>query len=478
MAGAHGWQRDAVAIHRAEVNTQQAFQSAYEHHRAGRLAQAEAAAREVVAAQPGHADALHLLGVIAGQMGRATDAAEWLRRAVECRGDDPEFRKNLGVALKSSGFAEEAIAEFRAAVALKPDYAEAHMILGNTLYQAARPGEAIAAYRCATELAPEAPETHSQLGNALFAIGRHEEAITSYRAALRLRPAFATACFNLGVALRAAGRREEAIAALREVLRLAPGHAKAAAHLGDTLREQERLAENIAAYRDALNLKPDSPDVKHLQAALAGDGSATTAPESFVRNMFDAYAADFDADLTGNLGYRVPEMLLEAVTVAVPGRRLDVLDLGCGTGLCGAQFRPVADKLVGVDLSPAMLAKAEARKVYDRLITGEITEVMREFENAFDVLLAADVFVYIGDLDSTFAAAARTLRAGGLFAFSVERHDGEGFLLNSRVRFAHSLAYVRKVAAAHSFTEVHVREIAVRSIGASDARGWIVVLGK
>ncbi len=460
------------------MNTQQAFQLACEHHRSGRLAEAEAVTRELLHAEPQHADALHLLGVIAGQTGRKMDAVDWLRRAVECRGDHPEFRKNFGIALKNAGLIEDSIAEFRAAVALKPDYAEAHKNLGNALHQSAQLDEAIAAYRSAIAAQPGFAEAHANLGNSLFAAGRHEEAIAEYREALRLHPAFATVCFNLGVALRAAGRREEAVAAFRETLRLAPGHAKAEAHLGELLREQERLAENIAAYRDALNLKPDSPDMKHLQAALTGDGLATTAPESFVRNMFDAYAADFDADLTDNLGYRVPELLLEIITAIAPGRRFDILDLGCGTGLCGAQFRPVADKLVGVDLSPAMLAKAEARRVYDRLITGEITAAMREFENAFDVLLAADVFVYVGDLDSTFAAAARTLRAGGLFAFSVERHDGEGFLLNSRVRFVHSLAYVRKVAAAHSFTEVHLCEIAVRSIGASDARGWIVVLRK
>jgi predicted TPR repeat methyltransferase len=429
---------------------------------------------------------------------------------VECRSDHPEFRKNFGVALKNAGLIEDSIAEFRAAVALKPDYAEAHKNLGNALYQSARLDEAIAAYRSAiavqpgfaeahanlgaalkdsgqledaiaacrraTTLAPGSPEAYNHLGNALLAAGRHGEAIAAYRTALQLRPAFPTASCNLGVALRAAGQRDHAIAAFRETLRLEPNHAIATAHLGHVLREQRRLAESIAAYRDALRLKPDSPDLRHLLASLTGDGSSSIAPESFVRNMFDTYAAEFDEDLTRNLGYRVPELLLETITAVAPGRRFDVLDLGCGTGLCGAQFRSIADTLIGVDLSPAMLAKAGARAVYDQLITGDLTAVMHGYERSFDLLLAADVFIYIGDLSGTFAAAARALRPGGLFAFSVERHDGDSFLLNSRVRFEHSLAYIRTLAGTNALTEFNVREIVVRTSGASETRGWIVVL--
>ena len=125
-----------------------------------------------------------------------------------------------------------------------------------------------------------------------------------------------------------------------------------------------------------------------------------------------------------------------------------------------------------------MIAKAAARDIYDRLITGDVAEAMRDEEGSFDLILAGDLFIYVGDLGEVFPAAARTLRDGGLFAFSLERHDGEGFVLHSKVRFAHSLGYIRELARQHHFAEVHTREITVRKEGAKDVAGWLVVLRK
>lgn len=394
--------------------------------------------------EPRHADALHMLGVIAGQTGRKTDAVDWLRRSVGCRPDHPEAQKNLGVALKDAGHLDEAITAYRRAATLKPDYAEAHR----------------------------------NLGNALFQNRKFEEAITAYRTALHLSPDFATISYNLGIALRIVGQHDEAITAFREALRLRPDHVDTLTNLGHALKEQCRTAEAIAAYRDALRLKPDSPDLQHVLAALTGDHSQTTTPATYVRNLFDPYAAEFDGHLVGQLNYGVPGQLLEAVVALAPGRRFDTLDLGCGTGLCGLQFRAIAKSLTGVDLSPAMTAKAETRGIYDRLVTSDVTAAMREHEDAFDLILAGDVFVYVGDLGQVFHAAACALRSTGLFAFSIEHLDGDGFALHPKVRFAHSLAYIRGLSRTHAFAELHVRAITVRKSGADDVPGWIVVLQK
>lgn len=242
------------------------------------------------------------------------------------------------------------------------------------------------------------------------------------------------------------------------------------------MKDQGRISEAIDAYRKAVELKPDSPDLRHVLAALSGDTSPTGTPASYVRTLFDSYADAFDSDLVEKLGYHVPEMMLEAVLSAAPGRKFDILDLGCGTGLCGEQFRPHASHLAGVDLSPAMLAKAAARGIYDRLVTGDILEAIRGQENCFDLILAGDVFVYVGSLDDVFPSAALALRRGGLIAFSLERHDGAGFVLHSKIRFAHSLAYIRKLAQAHGFSELVASEIAVRKSGADPVAGWLVVL--
>ncbi len=486
------------------------LETARQAHRAGRLSEAEALYHQILASDPYHADALHFLGVIAGQTGRHSEAVEFFRKSIAGNPGNPEAHKNLGVALKALGQPDDAIAAYRQAIALKPDYAEAHKALGGLLHgkgqweeaigayrraitsrpdyaeawsnlgaalrDARRLSEAVAACRKAIALNTALPEARSNLGNALFEQRAYDEAIAAYRDALHLAPRFAAAWHNLGIALESNDQIEEAIAAYQRTVELRPDHAEAFARLGHALKEQGRTAGAIDAYRNAVALRPDSPDWQHVLAALSGDTSPTGTPASYVRDLFEPYADDFDAHLVGKLGYHVPEMLREAVLSVAPGRKFDILDLGCGTGLCGEQFRPHASRLSGVDLSPAMLAKAAARGIYDQLITGDILEAMRDQEKSCDLILAGDLFVYVGELDAVFQSAARVLRSGGLLAFSLERHDGEGFALHSKIRFAHSLSYVRSLAQQHRFAELVANKITVRMSASTPVAGWLVVL--
>ena len=492
------------------MTNQKALETARLAHHAGRLAEAEATYREILATEPGNAEALHLLGVIAGQTGRHREAAEFIRQSVALRPDDPEAHKNLGIALKAIGQVDEAVAACRRAIAIKPDYAEAHKTLGGFLHAKGQLDTAIAAYRHAIVFRPgyaeahcnlgaalkdagqfdeaiaacqqaialnaRLPEAHNNLGNALYAKGEPGMSIAAYRSALALAPRFASAWNNLGMALKTHAQPAEAIAAFQTAVELKPDYANAFANLGHALKEEGRIAEAIIAYQKAVALRPDSPDLRHVLAALSGEHSPSTTPASYVRNLFDPYAGEFDEHLVTQLNYRAPEQLLEAILTLAPGRKFDILDLGCGTGLCGVQFRSIARHLLGVDLSPAMIAKAASRNIYDRLITADISEAMRDQHDCFDLIIAADLFVYVGDLADVFRSAARSLRAGGLFAFSLERHAGEGFVLTSKVRFAHSLTYVRELSRSHGFSELHVREIALRRSGAGEIAGWLVVL--
>jgi len=230
-----------------------------------------------------------------------------------------------------------------------------------------------------------------------------------------------------------------------------------------------------AAYREAIRLKPDSPGWQFKLAALLGDRSTVTAPAQYVRELFDEYAAKFDKHLVEKLKYQVPQLLLRAVGQATPRRVLDVLDLGCGTGLCGREFRPYARRLVGVDLSPAMIRAAEARGIYDQLITGELLPALRDAPGSYDLIVAGDVLVYVGDLTDLMPAVARALRSGGLFACSIEDYDGEGFSLHSEARFAHSIGYVREMARESGLSEVSADKSALRCNAGAEVLGWIVV---
>ena len=166
--------------------------------------------------------------------------------------------------------------------------------------------------------------------------------------------------------------------------------------------------------------------------------------------MFDSFAAHFDHRLVDDLNYRIPQILCERIVEMCGPRKLRVLDLGCGTGLCGTHLGNACSLLVGVDVSPAMLARAAEQQRYDKLIEQDIVEYLAgAAAAAFDVVLAADVFVYIGDLAEVFTQAARVLDAGGVFAFSIERADDEcDFRLQPNGRYVQSASYIERIAAA------------------------------
>jgi predicted TPR repeat methyltransferase len=174
-------------------------------------------------------------------------------------------------------------------------------------------------------------------------------------------------------------------------------------------------------------------------------------PPAYVRTLFDQYAADFDRALVERLAYRAPALLRATIERACAGDRAPfhfaaMLDLGCGTGLAGETFRPLVAHLTGVDLSPAMIARASAKTIYDRLEVGDILAFLgseAKHTQSYDLVLAADVFPYIADLAPVACAVARVLAEGGIFAFTTETHPGEGVVLGGKSRFSHGAPYIR-----------------------------------
>jgi predicted TPR repeat methyltransferase len=222
----------------------------------------------------------------------------------------------------------------------------------------------------------------------------------------------------------------------------------------------------------------------HL-ATLTGGQSVAPAQPQVVASHFNDYADTVDRHLVGGLKYRAPQLIHEAVTAArqragadaeagEPGR-LDVVDLGCGTGLCGPLFRPIARTLVGVDLALRMIHEARQRRVYDELLVDEITNYLSARPARFDLAIAADVLNYFGDLSCVLAAAARSLRPGGLLAFTVEKHDREGYVLNPTRRFAHSLQYVRSQLSSAGLDEVSSGQAVLRRNKGKEVIGLVFV---
>jgi predicted TPR repeat methyltransferase len=275
---------------------------------------------------------------------------------------------------------------------------------------------------------------------------------------------------------------------LAQTVELAPGFAAGWFTLGEV---REKLGDRdgaVAAFARARDVDLEDRQGAGLQLARLGSelGSGTVNPamsEAYVRHLFDQYAGRYDTALTEHLRYRGPAVLLDAVqqvmrSLGCPPQFGDVLDIGCGTGLAGAVFRPLAGHLVGVDLSPAMIAKADEKGVYDETHVAKIEDFLSTAatEDArYDLVLAADVFVYVGDLAPVFAGIGKILAPGGLLAFTVETQSSDGVKLLPTLRFAHGENHLRALLVANTLAIQHFAETSVRSEKGVPVDGLVVV---
>jgi predicted TPR repeat methyltransferase len=264
---------------------------------------------------------------------------------------------------------------------------------------------------------------------------------------------------------------------------LAPGFASAWFALGEA---REALGDRAGAHAAFVEAQAADPQDRHGAALhlarLGAADPATQALHGYVRTLFDQYAPRFDRALA-DLSYAAPALLRDAVEAACraderAGRFGTMLDLGCGTGLAGAAFRPHVDWLIGVDLSSGMIAEARQKGLYDRFITGNIAEYLAEQRAAgaaFHLVIAADVFAYVADVAEVCAATAQVLAPGGLFGFTVETHEGEGAIVGAKMRYAHGETFVRAAVAQAGLTLAQLTPASTRTENRVPVPGLLVV---
>ena len=311
------------------------------------------------------------------------------------------------------------------------------------------------------------------LVRALTAAGDLAKAVEAAGQTASLYPDIAEAALGLGAAHLAAEDLPAAIAAFQRVLRIDPDHAEARYLLGCAWLEAGEAEPALAAFA-ALD---GMPGLAELIAEAEAIKARPRSDAGYVRHLFDQFAGDYDERMLGTLSYRAPMILRELAALVIPGETgLDVLDLGCGTGLSGAAFKDRAGHLSGVDLSPAMVEKARARGIYDDLMVGDIEG---GFATArYDLVIAADTLVYLGDLGSTFAAVWTALKPGGWFLFTVEASAAEDFELGPKRRWRHTEAYLRRGAAGYGFAVAGLMTCVPRHEAHQPVNGFAVALYK
>lgn len=416
-------------------------------HQAAQLDAAELIYRRILEVTPEHPDALNFLGVLTHQRGDSDGAIALIRRAIAHDATLPDRHVNLGNILAECGDLEAAAAAYRDAIALAasptPALAHAWNNLGAVLRNQERYDEAAEAYAKAIEILPRYVEAYNNYGNLLASRGRVHEAVASYCRALTVAPRHAHSRKLLGIAYYTLGQVEEA----------------------------------AKLYRDWVADEPDNPIARHMLAACSGEAVPARASDAFVEHTFDSFAESFDAKLA-RLDYRAPELVSTAVDRCLTSTsRLEILDAGCGTGLCGPLLKPRARRLTGVDLSAGMLQRAATRGVYDALLQGELTDFLQQHPAAFDVIVSADTLVYFGPLEAVARAAFAALRAGGVLGFTVEalaETTRDDYRINPHGRYSHRRGYLERILTDTGFADILVEDAILRKEGGQPVPGYVV----
>ena len=383
-----------------------------------------------------------------------------------------------GAARQAIGDEQGAIALYRRAFELEPNEPNGLNLLGIIARQRGDLEAALTLSSRAVAANPDSPVFLAARGATLAEAGQLEEAVMVLARVVSLRPADAISRRNLGQALCALGRVGEAMPHLREAVALTPADPEAQLALAHGLREAGAPGAAEAARRALSAGGAVGAQARFLLASLGEGKVPARPPESYVRNLFDTYAPRFEAELTGNLAYRTPEALADLLRGAgpAPDGALDVLDLGCGTGLSGQAIRPWARHMTGVDLSPRMLDIARRRGIYEALEEAELVTFLAARRNAYDLLVAADVLNYLGDLAPALNAMAAALRPGGQAAFSIETGEGAPYALGEGMRYRHDPAHVLALAAATRLSPVARGEVVLREERGAPVPGTLLVL--
>jgi predicted TPR repeat methyltransferase len=383
-----------------------------------------------------------------------------------------------------AGRLNEAESGYRSVLRIRPDDPDALHFLGMLHFQRGERTEAIQLVRRSLASLGNNPHAWNNLGNMLLACDQPQDAADAYEKATHHGPQMAETWYNRAVCLRRARQYELAIDCFVKTIELKPQYAPVYERLGMMLYSLGRFRDAADVYRKWLSQDPGNPVARHMLSALSGEDVPARADDAYLRVLFDRFASSFDENLI-ELGYRAPELLAATLGeyVATDGR-LEILDAGCGTGLCGPLLRSMARRLVGVDLSAGMIDRAHPRNVYDELVVGELCAFMRTRPGAFDVIVSADTLVYFGALEEAAAAARQCIRPGGVFAFTVERlaqnddldddRRDEPYRILPHGRYAHREDYVRQVLQNAGFAQVDIKPVVLRRERGEDVHGHLV----
>jgi predicted TPR repeat methyltransferase len=480
-------------------------------HRGAQRPAAIALYQELYRKRPAFPPLLNLLGLALTQEGRVLEGLPLMTEAVRLAPDYPDGWLNLAFARQQAEDRAGARIAYQAVLQLQPANLTALLSLASLVAEVDT-GEAVSLLRRAAQVAPERAlpwlrlrrlcqlhgdpagvaeaerrvealklvdaEEWAEVAGAHVTMGRNRQAIPFFQAALQQRPDLAVAALGLGIALRQVGNYPEALEALRRAAALAPRRPEPWINIGQVNIAQGNRAAAAEALQEALKRKPTDSTAQHLLDAALGKTSAAPPPD-YVRRTFDDYAASYDALLVNSLGYRAPQEIAALLVQLFPGRRFArFFDLGCGTGLVGKALAEITGTRVGLDLSRRMLDVARNTGLYYDLIEQEAVAFLGSTTERFDLFVAAELLVYLGDLQPLFEQVSHHLLPGGVFVVTTEvLKEGETgeYVLRASGRYAHDDSYLHRLAKQYGFRTRHFAALDLRREQDGFVRGSLAV---
>ncbi|MBV1882864.1 MAG: tetratricopeptide repeat protein [Pseudomonadales bacterium] len=422
---------------------------------------------------PQHAQAYNIQGLCRYYQKQYDKAEYCFQKSLKLEPNLVEAHNNLGLVYQALGDMSRGIKSAQQALSINPNYLNAYVNIGNMnaalgLYDASEEY-----FQKALLIHPNDVRAINGLGEVYRQRGDAESAIASFCEALKINPSYSLAYNNLGLVYKTIGETNKAIDCFESAMRVDPQDRNAPLNLGNLYFESQSNDLAKKFYHQVLELEPSNGSAQHMLSVLEGDQSASL-PKEYVKDLFDGYAENFETHLVDSLDYHVPELLRGIFSQngfksnsSANGLFEGMLDLGCGTGLSCKAFKDLVDVSIGVELAPNMVAKARQSGLYKEVHCLDIIDFLRNDainkietvsgKKSFDICIATDVLVYMGELKILFELLAHCLADGAYFIFSTELTDQSDYLLQSTGRYAHSPQYFKRLCIDHGF-QILIRE--------------------
>lgn len=444
----------------------------------GHLDEAEKILLTIIKINPRFSAAFNNLGTLYFAEEKWEEAVNAYQSAIEIQSDYSDAYYNLGLAYNKLNRRDEAQHAYESLLVISPQHDGARFQLSVLLMQKNQYQLAVDQFNLIEQNHPFHFETQMNLGACYLRLGWFNHAKTHYVKASKIRPDDTQVLFNLGVIAMQQGSVNEAIAYYKQALKITPDFFDAKNNFAAAFLAIKKRDLALKYFEEALRLHPHDEAVKHTIHILKKDKNLSFSPPAYIKALFNSYAGHYDAHMVQGLNYDVPRQMFNMVheNVDMACQTWDILDAGCGTGLCGELFKPMASTLTGVDLADKMLEAAEKKHIYDALIQEDIFTFLKKQQQSYDLILAGDLVVYFGDLQMLFSAVHRSLKTHGLFVFDAEINDKNSFEVTESGRFAHSKNYLDRLIQHTGFVALAYQNITIRLHNQDAVRGHLYLL--